>query len=139
MNFRRILSDPKVKPLEHWKLITFLIGPNDFCIDICYRKTPEAIVNLHEENLLSVFRTFRDNLPRTMVNVIYPPDVAILKNLKPKPSQCVTLNHFECPCVFGFDHQSQAKRYTKIFKKYAAKLEEVANRFEFLNREVGQK
>jgi hypothetical protein len=94
---KRMLSDSKVLP-EHWKvkifmnktielnlnsgfesqLITFLIGPNDFCLDICYQDNPEDLVKNHEKHLLSVFRTLRDNLPRTMVNLIVTPGKIIL-------------------------------------------------------------
>lgn len=55
------------------KLITLLIGPNDFCLDICYHQHPEDIVKNHERDLLTTFRTLRDNLSRTMINVVLPP------------------------------------------------------------------
>ena len=68
----RMKSDQNVKT-DHWKLVTMLIGPNDFCLDICYQTVPEEIVDNHEQDLLKVFRTLRDNLPRTMLNVVLPP------------------------------------------------------------------
>lgn len=50
-----------------------LIGPNDFCLDICYRRHPEEIIGNHERDLLAVLRTIRDALPRTMFNIVLPP------------------------------------------------------------------
>lgn len=70
---QRIKSDPRVNFKNHWKLITLLIGPNDFCLDICYRDRPESVVDSHERDLLATFRNIRDNMPRTMINVLIPP------------------------------------------------------------------
>lgn len=70
---KRVKSDPKVDVKRHWKLITLLIGANDFCSDICYYDPPEAVPKLHEKHLLAALRTIRDNLPRTMVNVVTAP------------------------------------------------------------------
>lgn len=58
---------------DHLQLITLLIGPNDFCLDMCYQKHPEDIIKNHERDLLAVFRTIRDNIERTMLNVLVPP------------------------------------------------------------------
>jgi hypothetical protein len=73
------------------------------------------------------------------LNVLIPPDVTLLKTFKGKPNECVSLHHFECPCLFGFSHQSQSKKYKEIFKKYSDKVREVASREEFNNREVSEK
>lgn len=70
---KRMTADPKVDIQNHWKLITFMIGANDFCLDMCYYKVPERVIDLHEKHLLSVLRTIRDNLPRTIVNVVNAP------------------------------------------------------------------
>lgn len=49
------------------------MGANDFCLDMCYHKNPQEIVKQHEQDLLTVLRTLRDFLPRTIVNVVVPP------------------------------------------------------------------
>jgi hypothetical protein len=69
---RRMRNDENVKS-EHWKLINFFIGANDFCIDICFRDDIENVVKYHERDVLKVFRTLRDNLPRVMLNVLITP------------------------------------------------------------------
>lgn len=54
-------------------MITYLIGDNDFCLEMCYYRNTEIIIRKHKEDLLTVLRTLRDNLPRTIVNIIPPP------------------------------------------------------------------
>jgi hypothetical protein len=58
-----------------FQLVTFLIGANDFCLDMCYHEHPEEVIKLHENDVLTVFRTLRDELPRTMLNVVLPPSM----------------------------------------------------------------
>lgn len=70
---KRMRSDPNVDINEHWKLITILIGPNDFCSDFCYLSNLEKSVENHRRELIETLRTLRDNLPRTIVNVVTPP------------------------------------------------------------------
>lgn len=72
----RITTDPKVKIHEHWKLINVLVGGNDFCIDLCFHKDPYEVLRLHEKHLTETLRTFRDFLPRTMVNVLSAPGIS---------------------------------------------------------------
>lgn len=70
---KRITNDPRVDVPQHWKLVTILIGPNDFCLDFCYQKNPERSVMKHKQELLQTLRTLRDHLPRTFVNLVTPP------------------------------------------------------------------
>lgn len=69
---RRMNNDKHVKA-EHWKLVNFFIGANDFCIDICYRDDMENIAKAHERDVLKAFRILRENLPRLMLNVLITP------------------------------------------------------------------
>lgn len=50
-----------------------MIGPNDFCIDVCFHKSPIKVVERHRKELLIALRTLRDNLPKTLVNVVPAP------------------------------------------------------------------
>lgn len=54
-------------------VITILIGPNDFCLDFCYQNEPERSSEHHRRDLIETLRILRDNLPRTIVNVVTPP------------------------------------------------------------------
>lgn len=53
-------------------MITFMIGDNDFCSEMCYSDL-ESTLKRHKDDLRTVLRLLRDNLPRTIVNVIPPP------------------------------------------------------------------
>lgn len=72
-----------------FQLITLMIGDNDFCSDICYRSDLRAVLRDHREDLMEALRILRDNLPRTIVNLIPPPSksiklmLLIIKSLKP--------------------------------------------------------
>lgn len=54
-------------------VVTILIGPNDFCLDFCYQNEPERSADNHRRDLIQTLRILRDNLPRTIVNVVTPP------------------------------------------------------------------
>lgn len=153
---RRMQADRNVDIKNHWKLITLLIGPNDFCSDMCYRNIPEKVIELHEMDLLAAFRNIRDNLPRTMINVIIPPckstininnfvlkflhfpfpAIRTLLEFTGTPPECVAFHRFECPCLFSFRFEANIERYYKIMDDWNLKVIEVANREEFHNRPV---
>lgn len=48
------------------------MGSNDFC-QACYERDPLDLLKTHKENLVGVLRMLRDNLPRTLVNLVNPP------------------------------------------------------------------
>lgn len=73
---RRIATDPKVKMDEHWKFINVHIGGNDFCIDLCFNQDPYKSLQLHQSHLTETLRTFRDSLPRAIVNVVMSPGMS---------------------------------------------------------------
>lgn len=70
---KRMRGDSKVNLQEHWKIVTILIGPNDFCSDFCYLPYPERSAENHRRELIETLRILRDNLPRTIVNLVTPP------------------------------------------------------------------
>lgn len=49
----------------HWKLLTFMIGGNDFCSDICYQTNATQWINRSQKKyLIKTLRFIRDNMPR---------------------------------------------------------------------------
>ncbi|XP_065082777.1 phospholipase B1, membrane-associated [Ochlerotatus camptorhynchus] len=128
---KRMLSDPRVDIKNHWKLITILIGGNDFCANICYTNPPEKTLMYHEKNILSALRTFRDYLPRTFVNLVASPNVDVLTQLKGKPQECVTMHVIECPCFMATRFARERKRYIKLIEKWNLLQMDIANRKEF--------
>lgn len=55
----------------HWKLLTFMIGGNDFCSDICYQTNATQWINQSQEKyLIKTLRFIRDNMPRFVKHLI---------------------------------------------------------------------
>lgn len=65
-------SDARVDIKNHWKMITMMVGSNDFCLDICYYDNQDKLLDDAERNTIHVLRILRENLPRTLVNVVIP-------------------------------------------------------------------
>lgn len=107
---KRMRSDPNVNIKKHWKLVTYMIGANDFCLDICYHQDQDKVIEKAAASLLLALRILRENLPRTLVNVVLPPDVSILLRFTNRPDTCKTLHYFECPCLFSLNHQKHRNR-----------------------------
>lgn len=70
---KRMRSDPNVDMQRHWKIIKILVGPNHFCLDFCYQPIPERTPENHRKELIEALRILRDNMPRTIVNLVTPP------------------------------------------------------------------
>lgn len=128
---RRIKNDSRVDIEKHWKLISLMIGANDFCSEMCYLPSPWSIVKNHREDLLETLRIIRDNLPRTLVNIIPPPHLKTLFDIKNKPPICEITNSFSCPCIFGLRWRNQHDVFYKIMTRFQNIEEEIAQYTEF--------
>jgi GDSL-like Lipase/Acylhydrolase len=63
--FNRMLADSRVNMTGHWKVLTLMIGGNDFCSDICYQTNATSWINTSQEkNLIKTLKFLRDNMPR---------------------------------------------------------------------------
>lgn len=69
---KRMRSDPRVDLKNHWKVITIMVGSNDFCLEVCYFKDQDKLVEQAGRDLTQVLRILRENLPRALVNVVLP-------------------------------------------------------------------
>lgn len=127
---KRFKADPKVNMTHDWKLVTLLIGNNDFCADICYYPNPEKAIDWHEKNMVTTFRYLRDNVPRLMVNLVPLPNLIFITRYIGLPSVCSTSLRFECPCIIG-KSKKYLKKYEELILKWIAREKEVANRDEF--------
>lgn len=62
---RRMNLDRRINMKLHWKIITLMIGLNDFCSNICHRKTSPYWMNWEiEDNIIKTLRIIRDTMPR---------------------------------------------------------------------------
>uniref|UniRef100_A0A182MTA8 Uncharacterized protein n=1 Tax=Anopheles culicifacies TaxID=139723 RepID=A0A182MTA8_9DIPT len=130
----RIRTDGRVNFKKDWKLLTITIGGNDICAYVCTLKDPESLPAQHRRSLLKMLRYLRDNLPRTLVNIVSVPDVSTVVSIKKKPMMCWILHHAECPCWVGPMHNSTKEsraRWARIQMQYRKVEEEVAMMDEF--------
>jgi hypothetical protein len=50
-----------------------MIGSNDFCSHMCYLRDLSVPPKIHKDNLVKALDYLRDNMPRTIVNLVAPP------------------------------------------------------------------
>lgn len=133
---KRMRSDKNVNMKRHWKLVTIMIGGNDFCLDICYYNNQDQIIQKAGRDLMTVLRILRENLPRTLVNVVLPPNVGLLTKITNRPDTCKALHYIECPCMFSLTHYSNRERSIDTMRRWNRHIQEIANMEEFHNRNV---
>uniref|UniRef100_A0A1I8MT23 Phospholipase B1, membrane-associated n=1 Tax=Musca domestica TaxID=7370 RepID=A0A1I8MT23_MUSDO len=127
---KRLLHDPNVNMTHHWKVITLMVGNNDYCSEVCFLPDPMKAIDDHERNMLKTYRYLRDNVPRLMLNVSPAPNLLLLTKQKEIPLQCRLMLAFECPCIFGKSPKYQ-KFLGKFMDKWAQRDIEIAKRGEF--------
>lgn len=71
-------------------MVTIMIGSNDFCSHMCYMKNFSMTPKLHKDNLIKALDYLRDNMPRTIVNLVAPPRKYIRKQHMNWPSSGVS-------------------------------------------------
>ncbi|GAB0096524.1 Phospholipase B [Sergentomyia squamirostris] len=130
----RMKNDPQVDMEKHWKFVTYFIGGNDFCLDMCY-DDPMNTVRNHEKELLEVLRTLRDNLPRTFVSIILAPTIRSLVETKGEPQECITTRYFECPCFYSLHNIPLRRKFYKVMEAFKKKQWEISNMEEFHNKD----
>ncbi|CAG9863729.1 unnamed protein product [Phyllotreta striolata] len=128
---KRIRHDPRTDVKNHWKMVTLMIGDNDFCNNVCYFPNYYDSLEQHRRDLLEVLRYLRDNLPRTIVNVIPPPRLDVFYKMEKVSFQCYLVQNFACPCIKGLTYKSKRKILSDIMKKWQLIQLEVCNLPEF--------
>ncbi|KAL0105598.1 hypothetical protein PUN28_015828 [Cardiocondyla obscurior] len=129
---KKIKNNPKIDLQNHWKFISLMIGGNDFCSDICFDSSTWSLEK-HKADILKVLRTLKDNLPRTFVALIPPPHLkALVDTRKGRNSiDCFLTTDFECPCMFGQQHQPFKRFYYEIMRQWQQLDMEIATYPEF--------
>ncbi|XP_076647793.1 phospholipase B1, membrane-associated isoform X2 [Halictus rubicundus] len=129
----RLRKDPRVDIKKDWKLITVMIGSNDFCINICAVSLPRSILDDHKKDLVKTLRILRDNLPRTIVALILPPHLRSLVEAQDNTNilKCYLLTRFECSCLFNLQFRSMRAEYYEIMERWQDLEETIADYPEF--------
>ncbi|KAL7047264.1 hypothetical protein ACKWTF_002852 [Chironomus riparius] len=132
---KRMRSDPLVDISKHWKVITIMIGSNDFCLDVCYYDNQDKLIDDAERNMIHVLRIIRENLPRTLVNVLIPVDVGLLFTFKQISPECKGFHYAECPCLASVTQFKKIKRTLRTIRLWKERIVKVVDMEEFHNRD----
>ncbi|XP_068986794.1 phospholipase B1, membrane-associated-like isoform X1 [Bombus flavifrons] len=128
----KMKDDPRIDINKHWKLISLMIGSNDFCINTC-ATSPWTMLNDHKIDLIHTLRILRDNLPRTFVALIPPPHLKelVAAHQGKESFLCYLSSMIECSCLFALQFRDHRPEYYKIIERWQEIDEEVANYPEF--------
>ncbi|XP_051171252.1 phospholipase B1, membrane-associated-like [Leptopilina boulardi] len=126
----KMKNHSKVVIKKHWKMISIFIGSNDFCTLMCYLPSPWSILKNHKKNLIQALRLLRDNLPRTFVNLILPPNLKIISFMRER-LLCDLYSKIVCSCLFGQRWLKRREEFFDIMTRYQEIEKEVAQYSEF--------
>ncbi|KAJ8962095.1 hypothetical protein NQ318_018049 [Aromia moschata] len=127
----RMKTDPRVNIEKDWKLITHMIGDNDFCTEICFYNSSRIALIKHKDDLVKVLRILKANLPRTIVNVVPPPHLQVLTRMFDKPFICHLTHSVACPCLIGLSYQARQKKFLDVMRVWQKLDIEISNSPEF--------
>ncbi|XP_072390200.1 phospholipase B1, membrane-associated-like [Diabrotica undecimpunctata] len=122
---KRIKMDPRIDLNHHWKMITFMIGDNDFCSEVCVSNSYYKAIQKHKEDLYKVLRYLKDNLPRTIVNVVPPPRLDVLYKMKNLPLSCYLTQNVVCPCIRSLIYADKKRTMKDLMIKWQKSVVEI--------------
>ncbi|KAH1011986.1 hypothetical protein HUJ04_001245 [Dendroctonus ponderosae] len=127
----RIKRDKHVDLENDWKMISIFIGHNDLCSDACYKRDFQKVLANHEADIVETLRTFRNHLPRTVINLIPPIHLKILLDMTDKPASCIVPHIISCPCLIGLPHRHLVPQMMRLMDQWQALDLQIANYPEF--------
>ncbi|XP_055535523.1 phospholipase B1, membrane-associated-like isoform X1 [Wyeomyia smithii] len=130
----RMKIDPRVRWEKHWKLLTFMIGGNDFCSDVCYQTNATEWINeVQEKSLIKTLQYLRNNMPRTIVNLVPSPLISLSFSMDKAqlPFSCKLTRPIECSCLFGPRYSDRRNLFRQLERKFVAIMERVSHMTEF--------
>ncbi|GFG38526.1 hypothetical protein Cfor_01196 [Coptotermes formosanus] len=113
---RRMKADKNVDFCNDWKLVTILVGHNDFCSEICYVNRATVTGNIRAQ-LEAALNYLQDNMPRVLINLLLPLDVTIYKSFATAIPACQIYYRFACSCFFGPSGGHHHQELHEIIKK----------------------
>ncbi|XP_077292094.1 phospholipase B1, membrane-associated-like [Arctopsyche grandis] len=115
---KRIKQDPRVDLQNDWKLITIMMGANDFCFNICYYSDPLSALDEHKKELNYTLTYLMKHLPRTMINLVPAPDVEIIKAYTNISPICTLTHRIFCPCFHNDVIKSSWPQFREVIKRW---------------------
>lgn len=101
---------------EDWKVLTIFIGGNDICRRSCYSDIG-SFLEKYREDVRAVILRIKEELPRTIVNVLLLGDLSDIGEFSSKHPRCLHNKSFMfgfCPCavLMGADGREAINRAT---------------------------
>lgn len=119
---QRMKESKEVDFQNDWKLVTLFIGGNDLC-QFCKNKTlhsPQSYI----DDIRDALDLMQNELPRTLVNLVNPLNVADIKELNVGLA-CSLLHRFECPCAAYPKSAEEEKQLNEFHQQYSNYTEEL--------------
>ncbi|XP_033611745.1 phospholipase B1, membrane-associated [Cryptotermes secundus] len=112
---RRMKADQNVDFYKDWKIVTVLMGHNDFCSDMCYRDW--TILPEKTRTELEIALSYlQENMPRALINLVPPLDVTNIKSITNAAPECQMFFRVACSCFFGPRGEYGQEVFKKIIK-----------------------
>uniref|UniRef100_A0A182XC46 SGNH hydrolase-type esterase domain-containing protein n=1 Tax=Anopheles quadriannulatus TaxID=34691 RepID=A0A182XC46_ANOQN len=130
----RMKADPRVNWHKHWKLLTLMIGGNDFCSDVCYQTNATEWINRDQEKyLLTTLYYLKKVMPRTLVNLVPSPLINLSFSIDKvqAPLTCQFVRPIECSCLYGPKYSGNRNLYRQLERRFVKIMERVSHRPEF--------
>ncbi|VVC30184.1 Hypothetical protein CINCED_3A016076 [Cinara cedri] len=131
---KRIKADKRVNLNEDWKLISIMMGSNTFCLELCYEDYT-TYAEKHRQELLKALLYIKENLPRTIVNLVLSPNLEIIVNFTNLPPICILINIMECPCLFATQYKHRLSDYIDVMNKFQDVEKEIVEHEELKNKD----
>ncbi|XP_059093804.1 phospholipase B1, membrane-associated-like isoform X1 [Tigriopus californicus] len=128
---RNVRSSATIDFFSDWKLITIQVGNGDICRLTCpNNRTQDRSSGITSKEFISNIRQaldlLKDDLPRTLVNLVPPIDPMIYSEAINRPVACHLTAKIFCPCVF--DHIAVPKeRVAQILRDFRAELRDMVD------------
>ncbi|ETN57773.1 phospholipase b [Anopheles darlingi] len=119
---------------NHWKLLTIMIGGNDFCSDVCFQTNATEWINRDQEKyLLTTLHYLKKTMPRTLVNLVPSPLINLSFSIDKvqAPLTCQFVRPIECSCLYGPKYSARRNLYRQLERRFVQIMERVSHRPEF--------
>uniref|UniRef100_A0A2S2QCE3 Phospholipase B1, membrane-associated n=1 Tax=Sipha flava TaxID=143950 RepID=A0A2S2QCE3_9HEMI len=131
---KRIKMDKRVNLNDDWKMISLMLGSNTICLEICYIDYTKY-AEKHRENILSALLYIKENLPRTLVNIILSPNLKILLEFNNLPPICSLTHIVECPCLYATQYKDKLPEFIKLMTRFQEIEKEIVEIEELKDKE----
>uniref|UniRef100_A0A2S2PTN2 Phospholipase B1, membrane-associated n=1 Tax=Schizaphis graminum TaxID=13262 RepID=A0A2S2PTN2_SCHGA len=131
---KRIKMDKRINLTEDWKFVSMMMTSNTFCLELCYEDYT-IYAEKHRQEVLTALLYIKENLPRTIVNLILSPNLEVLLNFTNLPRICFFTHILECPCLFSTQYKHKLSDYIKVMRQFQEVEKEIMESEELKNKD----